>query len=68
MQSVLPTSNIVLLPHDYLVLQQKVREEREARRATMDGRHDFILSTVADRLGMKQDDAEEFMLDGDQVR
>lgn len=49
-------------------MQQKVREEREAKRATMDSRHDFILSTVSDRLGMKQDDAEEFMLDGDQVR
>ena len=33
----------------------------------MDGRHDFILSTVAERLGMKQDDAEEFMLDDNQV-
>lgn len=34
----------------------------------MDGRHEFILSTVADRLGMSLDDAEEFMLDDDQVR
>lgn len=50
-----------------VVMQQKMREERETKRATMDGRHDFILSTVATRLGMKQDDAEEFMLDGDQV-
>lgn len=33
----------------------------------MDGRHDFILSTVAERLGMKQDDVEEFMLDDNQV-
>ena len=48
-------------------MQMKVREEREAKRATMDGRHEYILSTVADRLGMTVDDAEEFMLDGDQV-
>lgn len=33
----------------------------------MDGRHEFILSTVSERLGMKQEDAEEFMLDGAQV-
>ena len=48
-------------------MQQRMREERDAKRATMDGRHDFILSTVAERLGMKQDDVEEFMLDDDQV-
>ena len=51
----------------FCVFQQRIREEREAKRATMDGRHDFILSTVAERLGMKQDDAEEFMLDDNQV-
>lgn len=45
----------------------KLREEREARRATMDGRHEYVLSTVADRLLMSMEDAEEFMLDGDQV-
>lgn len=33
----------------------------------MDGRHDFILSTVAERLSMKLDDVEEFMLDDNQV-
>lgn len=47
--------------------QMKIREEREAKRATMDGRHEFILTTVADRLGITIDDAEEFMLDGDHV-
>ena len=45
----------------------KLREEREARRATMYGRHEYVLSTVADRLQMSMEDAEEFMLDGDQV-
>ena len=45
----------------------KIREEHEAKRATMDGRHEYILSTVADRIGMTMDDAEEFMLDGDNV-
>ena len=33
----------------------------------MDGRHEYLLTTVADRLGMTADDAEEFMLDGDHV-
>ena len=45
----------------------KIREEREAKRATMDGRHEYILSTVADRIGMTMDDAEEFMFDGENV-
>lgn len=45
----------------------KLREEREARRASMDGRHEYVLSTVADRLEMSMEDAEEFMLDGEQV-
>jgi len=48
--------------------QMKLREEREARRATMDGRHEYVLSTVADRLQMSMEDAEEFMLDGDQLK
>lgn len=45
----------------------KIREERETKRATMDGRHEYILSTVADQINMTMDDAEEFMLDGDNV-
>ena len=34
----------------------------------MDGRHEYLLSTVADRLGMSYEEAEDFILDGDQVR
>ncbi len=34
----------------------------------MDGRHEFVLSTVAEKLQMTVEDAEEFMLDDDQVR
>ena len=49
------------------MIQIKLREERGARRATMDGRHEYILTTVADCLRMTIDDAEEFMLDGDCV-
>ena len=48
-------------------LQQRIKEERDAKRVTMDGRHEYILSTVSERLGMTHEDAEEFMLDGRQV-
>lgn len=57
----------MFLTKSYLYLQLKLKEEREAKKATMDGRHEYILSTVADRLDMKLDDAEEFMLDDNQV-
>lgn len=49
------------------IFQLKIKEEREAKRATMDGRHEFILSTVSERLGMSLEDAEDFMLDNNQV-
>lgn len=48
-------------------MQMKLKEEREAKRATMDGRHEFILSTIGDKLGMTVEEAEDFMLVGDQV-
>ena len=57
----------MLKPKAMFALQQRIREERETKRAKMDGRHDYILSTVAERLSMKQDEVEEFMLDGYQV-
>lgn len=34
----------------------------------MDGRHEFLLSTIAERLSLTMDEAEDFMLDGDQVK
>ena len=45
-----------------------MQEERDAKRSTMDGRYEYILSIVADKLGMKQEDAEDFVLEGDQLR
>lgn len=34
----------------------------------MDGRHDFILSTVAGKLAMSVEEAEDFVLEGNQVK
>ena len=50
-----------------LSFQVKLREEKEAKRATMDGRHEYILTTVSERLGMSVDDTEDFILEEDQV-
>ncbi len=47
--------------------QQKAREEREAKRATMDQRHQYLFSSLGAKLGMDESQVEVYMLDGDQV-
>lgn len=58
----------------YLVIEnfgtffkQKLKEEREAKRAQLDGRHDYILSIVASCLGLEKADVEDAILEGNQV-
>ncbi|XP_070691188.1 dynein axonemal heavy chain 5 [Pempheris klunzingeri] len=48
-------------------MQQKLREEREAKRAQLDGRHDYILSIVASCLGVEKADVEDAILEGNQI-
>ncbi|XP_014864164.1 PREDICTED: dynein heavy chain 5, axonemal [Poecilia mexicana] len=48
-------------------MQQKLKEEREAKRAQLDGRHDYILSTVASCLGLEKPDVEDAILEGNQI-
>ena len=50
-----------------LCLQQKLKEEREAKRAQLDGRHDYVLSIVASCLGLEKADVEDAILEGTQV-
>ncbi|KAL6108919.1 dnah5 [Pungitius sinensis] len=47
--------------------QQKLKEEREAKRAQLDGRHDYILSIVASCLGLDKSDVEDSTLEGHQI-
>ncbi|XP_008301685.1 dynein heavy chain 5, axonemal, partial [Stegastes partitus] len=49
------------------VIQQKLKEEREAKRAHLDGRHDYILSIVASCLGLEKADVEDAILEGNQI-
>lgn len=44
-----------------------LKEEREAKRAQLDGRHDYILNTLALCLGLEKDDVEDAILEGVQV-
>ncbi|XP_040900391.1 dynein heavy chain 5, axonemal isoform X5 [Toxotes jaculatrix] len=49
------------------VIQQKLKEEREAKRAQLDGRHDYILSIVASCLGLEKAEVEDAVLEGNQI-
>ncbi|XP_076010940.1 dynein axonemal heavy chain 5 isoform X2 [Genypterus blacodes] len=51
----------------FKVLQLKLKEEREAKRAQLDGRHDYVLSIVAACLGLDKADVEDDMLEGKQI-
>ena len=48
-------------------MQLKAREEREAKRATLDFRHEYIINTVANALALPPEDVTESMLEGTQV-
>lgn len=52
----------------FFSLQQKLKEEREAKRAHLDERHFYILQTVADSLGLELTEVEDAILEGNQVR
>ncbi|XP_053402509.1 dynein axonemal heavy chain 5-like isoform X4 [Mercenaria mercenaria] len=47
--------------------QQKLKEEREAKRQHLDGRHIYILQTVADSLGLELSEVEDAILEGTQI-
>ncbi|GFO43348.1 dynein heavy chain 5, axonemal [Plakobranchus ocellatus] len=47
--------------------QQKLKEEREAKRNQLDERHYYVLQTVADSLGMERSEVEDAILEGNQI-
>ncbi|XP_027143184.1 dynein heavy chain 5, axonemal isoform X2 [Larimichthys crocea] len=48
-------------------MQQKLKEEREAKRAQLDARHDYILSIVSACLALEKADVEDAILEGNQI-
>jgi dynein heavy chain len=51
----------------YREQQLKNREEKEQKRARLDGRHEYLLSTVAEKQSLKTEDAEDAILEGNQL-
>ncbi|XP_066479011.1 dynein axonemal heavy chain 5 [Tiliqua scincoides] len=49
------------------VLKQKLKEEKEAKRAHLDGRHDYILSIVASCVNLEKGEVEDAILEGNQI-
>ncbi|KPP75577.1 dynein heavy chain 5, axonemal-like [Scleropages formosus] len=51
----------------FVDLKQKLKEEREAKRAQLDSRHDYVLSILAFCLSLEKADVEEAILEGSQI-
>ncbi|XP_027537381.1 dynein heavy chain 5, axonemal isoform X7 [Neopelma chrysocephalum] len=49
------------------VIKQKLKEEREAKRARLDGRHDYLLDIVAFCVNLDKAEVEDAILDGNQI-
>lgn len=54
--------------NEAVAVQAKAKALREAQRARLDGRHQYMLELVADRLQLELSTVEDYMLDGDQVQ
>lgn len=52
----------------YWFVQQRLKEEKEAKRTLLDSRHQFLFGNVATKLQMEESKVEDFVLEGDQVR
>uniref|UniRef100_A0A2K5U8Y9 Dynein axonemal heavy chain 5 n=1 Tax=Macaca fascicularis TaxID=9541 RepID=A0A2K5U8Y9_MACFA len=49
------------------VLTQRLKEEKEAKRALLDGRHNYLFAIVASCLDLNKTEVEDAVLEGDQI-
>uniref|UniRef100_A0A8C6QFD6 Dynein, axonemal, heavy chain 5 n=1 Tax=Nannospalax galili TaxID=1026970 RepID=A0A8C6QFD6_NANGA len=49
------------------VLTQRLKEEKEAKRARLDGRHDYLFAIVASCLDLNKTEVEDAILEGTQI-
>lgn len=47
--------------------KQRLKEEKEAKRARLDGRHDYLFAIVASCLDLNKLEVEDALLEGNQV-
>ncbi|XP_077982678.1 dynein axonemal heavy chain 5-like [Glandiceps talaboti] len=47
--------------------QQKLKEERDAKRAQLDARHEYVLETIATYMRLEKSETEDAILDGTQI-
>ncbi len=45
----------------------RLKEEKEAKRATLDERHTYLFTIVSDRLGLEYPEVEDSIIEGTQV-
>ncbi|XP_039248303.2 dynein axonemal heavy chain 5-like isoform X1 [Styela clava] len=53
--------------HNVVEAMQKLKEERENKRAQLDGRHEYIINAVGHSLGLETSEIEESLLEGTQI-
>ena len=51
----------------FLSSQARAKEEREAKKAKLDGRHEYLLGNIADVLNIEYNEVVEHVLEGSQV-
>ncbi|XP_048224317.1 dynein axonemal heavy chain 5 [Perognathus longimembris pacificus] len=54
-------------PRSGLDKQQRLKEEKEAKRAHLDGRHDYLLAIVASCVDLSKAEVEDAILEGNQI-
>ena len=59
---------VLILFNCFSYVQQKAREEREAKRSMIDPRHEHIINTVAESLALSTEEVTESLLEGNQVQ
>nr|XP_018671052.1 dynein heavy chain 5, axonemal isoform X3 [Ciona intestinalis] len=53
--------------HNVVEALQKMKEEKETKRAHLDGRHEYIIDAVARALNLERSEVEEAFLEGSQI-
>lgn len=47
--------------------QQRLKDEREAKKAQLDGRHEYLIGCIADALNIEFTEVVDFIIEGDQI-